>query len=355
MAITFKKWVLGFVGFLTVFVGVNLFIWHFFTRDVLTSNNYYNGGIDRMGYIVGSKHYRSPENTLSRTFLQNKEYHGQHVDVLTIGDSFSNVINNGRDPLYQSWIASLYNLDVLNMQPINGNMLSTIIMLVNSGYLDRIKPRFIIIETVERHCISLYYKQIDLKGNMPYKAIDEHFLTAETRSSDPKRSFINTGNFMFLINSVLYKYSNNAFFSDVYAMDLNAPLFSVKNERRLLFYKEDLHYLPLASKENVRALNDTLNGVAELLRKKNITLYFMPAADKYNIYTDYIVNNPYPQSTFFELLRPLPKKYTFVDTKAILSQAVKEGEKDIYYADDTHWSWKASKLIAESMRFKGRI
>jgi hypothetical protein len=81
----------------------------------------------------------------------------------------------------------------------------------------------------------------------------------------------------------------------------------------------------------------------------------MPPADKYTIYSEYIANNPYPPSTFFELLRPLPKKYIFVDTKAVLSQAVKNGEKDIYYSDDTHWSWKASKLIAESMRFKGPL
>ncbi len=355
MANIFKKWFLGLVGFLILFISVNAGTWHFFTRDILTFDNYYNGGLDRMGYLVGSKHYRNPETTLPRTHLENKQYHGQHIDVLTIGDSFSNVKNNGRDPLYQSWIASLYNLDVLNMQPINANMLQTVIMMVNSGYLDRIKPRFIIIETVERHCILLYYKKVDLKANMPYQDIDEHFRTAQLVSNNPAKSFINTGNFMFLINSILYKYSDNAFFSDVYAMDLNTSLFSVINDRRLLFYKDDLHYLPLASKENVRALNDTLNGVAELLLKKGITLYFMPAADKYNIYTDYIVNNPYPQSTFFELLRPVPKKYTFVDTKAILSQAVKEGEKDIYYVDDTHWSWQASKLIAESMRFTGRI
>ncbi len=351
MVNTFKKWALGLIGFLIFFIGVNAFIWYFFTRDILTSDKYYNGGLDRMGHIVGSKDYRNPETTLPRTHLENKEYHGQHIDVLTVGDSFSNVKNNGRDPLYQDWIASLYDLDVLNMQFIDANMLSTIVKLVNSGYLDRIKPRFIILETVERHCVSLYYDKIDLKMTMPYHDVDEHFRTAGFRSKDPDRSFINTGNFMVLINSILYKYSNNAFFSDVFAMDLDAPFFSVKNNRRLLFYKDDLHFIPVATKESVRALNDNFNAVAELLRKKGITLYFMPAADKYNIYSDHLVNNPYPKSIFFELLRPLPKKYIFVDTKAILSRAVKRGEKDIYYADDTHWSWKAVKKIAESMRF----
>ena len=54
---------------------------------------------------------------------------------------------------------------------------------------------------------------------------------------------------------------------------------------------------------------------------------------------------------FFELLREQPKEYVFVDTKKLLTEEVNKGEKDVYYADDTHWSWKASKKIAESMKF----
>lgn len=164
--------------------------------------------------------------------------------------------------------------------------------------------------------------------------------------------FLNAGNFKFIFNGILYRFSDNAFFSSVYIRDLDAPFFSVKNDRRLLFYRDDIKSIPNATKQNIRSLNDNINNVADLLRRKGITLYFMPAADKYNMYSDHIVANPYPKSVFFELLREMPKRYVFVDTKAILSEEIRKGEKDIYYADDTHWSWKAVKRIAESVKFR---
>ncbi len=354
----YKNWMRLIVWGLVLFIGANGLIWKLFTEDLLTFNEYYNGGLDRAGYIIGSKHYRKPESTLPRKHIENSEYHGQHVDVVTVGDSFSNAKDNGRDPLYQDWIASLYNLDVLNIQYLpqaGSNELLTIALLLNSGYLDKIKPRYIIAQTVERRVVPLYFKKLDFTITMPIHDIEDYFRSATYISNPPKTGFVNTGNLKFILYNLLYRFSDHAFISDVYVRDLNAPFFSVKNERRLLFYHHDIEYIPLATERHLRTLNDNFNVLAGLLRKKGITLYFMPAPDKYNMYSGYIVNNPYPKSVFFETMRRFPKRYVFVDTKAILAREIKKGEKDIYYADDTHWSWKASKRIAESMRFKGRI
>ena len=152
---SYRKWTLVLLVTLILFIVYNLAMWTFFTEDILTDRKYYNGGLDRMGYIVGSKHYRTHESTLSRKVIENSEYNGQRVDVITIGDSFSNVKYNGKDPMYQDWIASLYDLAVLNLQPLPGHdVLSTAITLLNSGYLDKIRPKHLILEFVERHCIA---------------------------------------------------------------------------------------------------------------------------------------------------------------------------------------------------------
>jgi len=348
----YKTWVLILVWTLILFIGVNAVVWKLFAEDVLTFKKYYPGDLARVGYIVGSKQYRKPEFTLPRKHIENTEYRGQRVDVITIGDSFSNVKDNGRDPLYQDWIASMHNLEVLNIQPLQGaTELSTVVILLNSGYLDKVKPRLIIVETVERDCVGKYQGRLDLQMKRPLREIEDYFRTASFRSSPPEVGFLNAGNFKFILNSILYRFSDHAFFSTVYARDLDAPFFSVKNDRRLLFYRDDIRSIPHATNQSIRSLNDNLNSVAELLRLKGITLYFMPAADKYDMYSDYIVANPYPKSVFFELLRELPKRYVFVDTKAILTEELRKGEKDIYYADDTHWSWKAVKRIAESVKF----
>lgn len=350
--IKYKTWVFILLGLLMLFIGVNAFIWKLFAEDVLTFKKYYPGDLARVGYIVGSKQYRKPEFTLPRKHIENAEYRGQRVDVLTIGDSFSNAKDNGKDPLYEDWIASLHNLEVLNVQSLQGaNELSTVVILLNSGYLDKVRPRFIIVETVERDCAGRYQGDLDLQAKRPLREIEDYFRSASFQSSPPDVGFLNSGNFKFILNSILYRFSDHAFFSTVYVMDLDAPFFSVKNDRRLLFYRDDIRSIPHATDQSIRALNDNMNSVAELLRQKGIALYFMPAADKYDMYSDHVVANPYPRSVFFELLREMPKRYVLVDTKAILEEEIRKGEKDIYYADDTHWSWKAVKKIAESMKF----
>ncbi len=167
-----------------------------------------------------------------------------------------------------------------------------------------------------------------------------------------KVSFINQGNLDCLLYNFLRIFSPNGYFLRTYLVDLSESLFSVENDKKLLFYHHDIAKIANSNDMTISALNKNLNTLAEILKKKNIRLYFMPAVDKYDLYSDYIVNNRYPKSIFFEKLRLLPKKYTFIDSKRILAREVSKGEKDIFYADDTHWSWKASKRIFEEVRFK---
>jgi hypothetical protein len=52
--IPYKKWTAVILLFLVVFISLNYFLWKGYTEDVLTFRKFYNGGLDRMGYIVGS-------------------------------------------------------------------------------------------------------------------------------------------------------------------------------------------------------------------------------------------------------------------------------------------------------------
>ena len=98
-------------------------------------------------------------------------------------------------------------------------------------------------------------------------------------------------------------------------------------------------------------MNDNLNLLSKKFKEKGIIFYFMPAVDKYDLYSKYIIDNNYPESTFFEKLRPLKKDYRFIDTKTILLKELQKGEKDVFYSDDTHWSYKASEAIFKKIKF----
>ena len=76
----------------------------------------------------------------------------------------------------------------------------------------------------------------------------------------------------------------------------------------------------------------------------------MPAVNKYSLYSSFIANNPFPNSKFFEYLRPLSKAYYFIDTKSILTPLLPE-VKDLYYADDTHWNYTAAEEVIQQTPF----
>ena len=165
-------------------------------------------------------------------------------------------------------------------------------------------------------------------------------------------NIFNNKNFKAFKNNIKFRFNIYGKYSGVYLSELNQNFFTSKDNNSLLFFHEDIQNIVKTNKNTVKKLNQNLNQLAKILKKKNIKLYFMPVVDKYNLYSKYIVNNPYPKSQFFELLRELPKEYEFIDTKKILREELEKGVKDLYYSDDTHWSYKASEAIVKKVRFE---
>lgn len=132
---------------------------------------------------------------------------------------------------------------------------------------------------------------------------------------------------------------------------MDRKLFSVEGDN-LLYAKHDVVIISSGDRKALEQINVNLNQTAEILSKRGISLYFMPCVDKYDLYRPFIVNNNQPKNNFFETFRQLPKQYTFVDTKQILSAQLGKGVQDVFYPDDTHWSWKASQRIFENVKFR---
>ena len=347
----YKRSVLFLATVMVLFVAVNFAIWKIWTEDLLTDVHFQGGDLSRMGYISGSKDYRKTSVDLPRRHIEMKDYTGQRIDLVTIGDSFSNGGGGGRNPFYQDYLASISDCTVLNLAHYHGiDNITVLSMLVNNGYLERVRPKYVLLEATEKFCIGDLAHAIKFNATMS-PAEMAGLKRIEYGKKLPAVGFINEGNFKFLLYSLLYNFSDHAFMGKVYVKDLRIPFFSVKDARKLTFLRVDFKNIPLATAESVGLVNDNLNLLADKLSQMGIKLYFMPCVDKYDLYREYLVNNRYPASTLFELLRKLPKRYEFIDTKTILAEELKKGEKDVYYADDTHWSWKASKVIFEKTRF----
>jgi len=344
--------------FLLCYGFFNLLTWNLFTARLINDVDCPGGDLTRMAYISGSKTCRQYENDLPLKHIKHDKFLGQKVDMLIIGDSFSYGGGGGKNSYYQDYIASINNFSVFHIPQYKGlDKIRTISILNNNGYLDKIKPRFVLIEYSEKFCFTDFSDKINFDESISEKELEGYETIKYDQKTDLvdnkliRLDFFSNANYKLVRNRILYHLSDNAYFSQVYKAKLDRQFFSAKNADVLLFFDADIKNRKKYNVDNITKLNDCLNVLSERLAAKGIRLYFMPCVDKYNLYSKYIIGNRYPESNFFEELRKFPKRYEFIDTKEILRKELENGVMDLYYADDTHWSWKASKKVFETVAF----
>jgi hypothetical protein len=344
---------------LVIFIIFHAVTYFFITSKVMNIIPPYSvGDLSRMSYQTESMHSRKYETLLTKTHLEGVDYRHQPIDILSVGDSFSNGGGGGLNPYYQDYLATKYGYNVLNIRPFSDfqeGYLETILILLNSGYLDTIKPKIILLEFGSRSFISHFSGPFNWSITLPKSSIQKQI--SQMKSNDfvhqiPSNIFfINTGNYKTYINRLKLR-SKPCLGSGPCRLSLNKTFFSVSRGDALYFYRDDLKNISQFTPEAVSNAHKNLNRLSKLLAAKNIKLYVMPIVDKYDLYYPYLANkSSYPQNPIFDYWRPLNKDYTFIDTKMILSQPLSRGQKDIFYADDTHWSYKASDIITNETTF----
>lgn len=316
------------------------------------------GDLTRMGYQTDSLALRKYEITLPKKHLEGENFTNQKIDILTIGDSFSNGGAGGLNPFYQDYLASKYSYTILNIRPFNEyqeGYLQSILTLLNSGVLKNIHPKAIILEFGARSTITHFSEDFDWNISLTPTNIQHQIADMKINkvaNTIPKDIFfINTANYKTLTNTLKFKFKP-CLHSGVCRLPLTQDMFSVKASQTLEFYRDDIKNLPLINYAATAKSNANFNHLAILLRQHGIKLYVMPIVDKYDLYEPYIHSNPYSVNYQFNYLRQLRKEYVFIDTKEILSKEMKNGQKDLFFADDTHWSHHASDAITNHPSFK---
>lgn len=343
-----RKYIYIFMSIIVLIIGFHFVTWTFITSSFFTDKGITVGDLGRLSYLSKSVTLRKDLQNLPLKHVLYSE--NVEIDVLTLGDSFSDGNAGGINSYYQDHLSTIQNLKVMNIRhPSKEGFIETILILNSYGILDKLKPKAIILQSIERSAIDRYAKNIDWDIGSKKSSIS--FLDNNFLNPKPKPLFINNLNYNAFLYRLLYNFDDNAFFSKTYVAKLTKNMFSCEDKDKLLFYYGDLEYIPKSNTNSISLLNNNLNKLQTILNEKNITLYFMPAVDKYNLYSKYIKDNNYPKSNFFEMLRPLKKEYEFIDTKMILEDMLDNNISDVYFSDDTHWSNKASKEIFSKTRF----
>ena len=360
---TAKKYVISLISILYIFFAVNLSLWYcctkkFFTqRDLNRLGSYYTTS-DLTGLANYQRHHEEfTAETIrnldaiklgsyhtSTGLIGSADYQRNHekftpgtFDIITIGDSFS---QGG----YQDYFTDKLGMKVLNIN-MTGHCLNDIYKLISSGIIDELKPKAIILESVERSVQN----RLGMTEIIPVKISREEVLRRISRPQTSEN--ISRGIFPPIMMKTNIKFLRDIFYRiinpeqlspKVYINQLAQYLFTNPGQENLfMHYHEDLNYL--SQTHNPEMINRNLNNAAKLLAEKNITLFFMPCADKYDLYYTYLKDkHGRPENPFFdEMRRVQPKNYIFIDTKAILRKALERG--------DTHWSWKGMERVSEEI------
>ncbi|MBK8984446.1 MAG: hypothetical protein IPM38_19530 [Ignavibacteria bacterium] len=339
-----KKFIIKISYFLLPVILLHIFTYYFYRTD--------KGDLLRVGYIMSLypdyydifKSEFKNEIKFSRLSEQKEK---KKFKALTIGDSFSEQGIYG----YNNYLA-MNNIDLLHIDRfISGNQFQTLYSLLKGDFFDQYSFDFVILQCIERDLIELIEEMETDKSLSCAEIKDLIEKKGEVKKADSSFKFPSDRVLKIPYNAVQYALNDDYLFDEmVIKTKINQDLFSTEN-KELLFFKHDIAAVEKNNNEsNLEKLNFVLNDLNNLLKNKGIKLIFLPSPDKYDIYYNFITDKSnYPKPLFFDLFEKVDKNYICINSKPLLVNAVNES-KDIYLYDDSHWSPKGTKIIADEIR-----
>ena len=258
----------------------------------------------------------------------NKTY-----EVASIGDSFSQQGVYG----YQNYLATSRGDRILNFSA-NNIMTPSVQMalnLLNEGYFNKLKIKVVIVESVERYFISRL-RDLDFQSKV---SVDSLLLSYRKEVNKMPIPLFEKTCAWIRLSFGYHNIIKHATLNDKY---FNHPKFGNK----LYFIDEDLTFQSITSSDIYRAKKN-LKHLHNLFESHGIKFIYLVAADKYDIYQPFILNNLYPRNPLLDYFDSIPY---VLNSKKILFPLIKNGVKDIYMVNDSHWSYKASKVIANELK-----
>lgn len=260
------------------------------------------------------------------------------IHMFIVGDSFSQ-----QGPLsYQNFYAKKSGKVVINIPEnvlesslMNYSPEQRAVLLLNAGFFDIYPTNYVVIQTGERY-LRKRILQLNLKEsyseNIKSKNRD-NFVT--TPASSEKKFFADWLKFS------LYMEPN-----PIKQVNLSRNLFSHKDGAKLYFYYQDLDNLDIAD-QDFDVISQKIIQMRRLFQNKGIDLIYIIVPDKYEVYQDYIINNPYPYKKVGTQIDSRLKKDWILFPLSELKAPISKGEKDVYLLNDSHWSQKGAQIAGE--------
>ncbi len=322
-------------------VGLATYLW-------LTDDN--SGDLMRLGLIDSGPEYT--DSILASDGILTEVYYASvgsdsllrqgKSDVLVIGDSFSHGGGIGKQGDYVNYLAHDSGREVVVFTPGNPTLQSPMQVafdVLNLGIIDSTNVKNLVVQEVERYIVG---RHSDFTTGHDVSALR----ATEAADAAPQQSASQDASPLLRVKDFIFYHLFGA--NPIYKARLRINAFGGTEPDRLYFYNDDVNMGVDVNDEQRQHIIDGYSQVIRLAREKGVNLVLLIACDKYDLYQDLIIDNPYPPKTLNEDIARwmAPELGRFVFAKQVLHPLVEQGVKDVYLFNDTHWSPASSRLIA---------
>lgn len=333
-----------------VFMWGGLYIYYY---SVVCPNQ--SGDIGSLGKIPFGKEY---ETEFSKDFSSYMVCVTDTSKVLTqdtsihvgvVGDSFSHRGNTGYVNFMGKYLGGKVAFFDWDWPNPKYDPTLTLIGLLNSGYFEGTSIHTLVLSVVERNFVpnilgaDLSYS----KNNLRFHHGDNKGKNIQVKEKAQERSIQEARNFLLL---------RFGYMSRIGKEKLDRNFFTLR-PRDLYYYSYDTNRLTITRQEQ-RTIKEKLMALRMLAESKGIRLLILMPVDKYDLYEPYIVGKRHPRIETCEIVRTLADTSYLILAKPYLREMLAKGEKDVFLANDTHWSYKAAdvmgKVLAQKIREKVR-
>lgn len=301
------------------------------------------GEMDRLGQIPFGPNYANKLDSIyahpnNKVFSVNIMVDDTiSSNIFTIGDSFSDQGVMG----YQQFLGELLEKDIVNIYRSGISPEGFFVELLNSNYFPR--DSWVIVESVERIMVERL-RNLNLNATLSLPVFQEFSSEKGSGKMDLLQGALAKLRIMIGYKNPIRQYSTSV------------DLFSHPNIHNKLFLfdspwdsyefgKDGDFVFRYIDKDAFSNAYNNLLEMKDLADSKGVKLIYLIAADKYEVYEPFIMeDHPYNPT-----LDKCPQEAWLINTKPVFQKYAFEGVKDIYRINDTHWSPIGAKIVAEEI------
>jgi len=251
----------------------------------------------------------------------------KNAEIVSVGDSFGKVGGNG---CFLNYIGNEIGVDIYRIQMTMDNY-KLLDILVNDSSLSKCKV--LIVESVER-------LMVDRLNNKYF----EQQLEFDRKGTTSKKNKAGINGFLSYLRLIV-DYDN-----PINKVKLKEDYFTCDYCKNTLYFLDSPDDSDLAfrykSDDDYSNAVDSLLKLKELGKAKNIKVLYVVATDKYDMYSDFMIENKFGINPTLNYFNSIDTAF-FVNTKTLLMPILEDGVKDVYLANDTHWSPIAAEIVGK--------